>query len=303
MKNSFVLNSKIKESYEKGELQIALEIFLWSFFPIVTILSLSIIPSLTSLAWSTAFSSVFFVVLVTIKKQWGYIKNILLWKYALGITLLNGVLYYILYFIGLQYTSAGNASIIVLLEVLTTYIFFNVILQEHITKEYILGSVLMLLGAFIVLAPNFTAFNIGDFFILGTVFLTPLGNLFQKKARAIAPAVVVLSLRSTLSTPILFIIALWFQQDIFSTQVFATLPILFVIGVILLGITKVLWLEGIHRMSMTKAIALQGIGPLLTICFAWLILGDNPTIWQISSLVPLLMGILLLTDQYKFKRV
>jgi drug/metabolite transporter (DMT)-like permease len=60
------------------------------------------------------------------------------------------------------------------------------------------------------------------------------------------------------------------------------------------GFVKMLWIEGIHRVSVVKANALTSTAPLFTLFFAWLILHNTPTIWQLSSFIPMFIGILLL---------
>ena len=70
---------------------------------------------------------------------------------------------------------------------------------------------------------------------------------------------------------------------------------LFISGTILLGLSKILWIEGIHRISVAKANALNALGPLSTLFFAWLILKDVPTIWQLLAVAVVFPGVWLLT--------
>jgi drug/metabolite transporter (DMT)-like permease len=66
-------------------------------------------------------------------------------------------------------------------------------------------------------------------------------------------------------------------------------------GIVIFGLSKVFWLEGIFRISVTKAISLSSISPVLTICFAYFLLSEVPTLTQIVALVPAIFGIYLLT--------
>ena len=61
---------KISLEERKGELFIFSEAVLWSFFPIVTVLTYSALPSLASLAWSTLFAAMSFGALVLYRKTW-----------------------------------------------------------------------------------------------------------------------------------------------------------------------------------------------------------------------------------------
>jgi drug/metabolite transporter (DMT)-like permease len=63
-----------------------------------------------------------------------------------------------------------------------------------------------------------------------------------------------------------------------------------------LGLSKLLWIEGIHRISVTKASALSSMSPLLTLLFAWLLLGNVPSIFQLVSFIPMFFGVLLLSQ-------
>lgn len=285
----------------KGEGLIFLEGFFWAFFPIVTVLSYAKIPSLLSLAWSTLLAGVFFGCIVLYKRKWHEFKNPLLWKYVLGVVFFIGLLFYGFYFAGLTKTTAGNASLIALFEVFTSFIFFHLLRKDTISLEYTIGSLLMVGGATIVLLPNFSEINFGDLLILAATFCAPVGNLFQQKARKIASSETILFLRSVLSAPLIFFLAYALQIQTPFENIQSSWLFLVINGVIIFGLSKLLWIEAIHRISVTKAIALNSITPLLTILLAWLILEQRPNIWQITSIVPLLLGVFLLMDQLKFK--
>ena len=167
---------------QKGELFIFGEAIIWGFFPILIVLSYVTIPSMVSLAFSTFISSIFFFAIVLYKKRLYELKNLLLWKYTLYIVFFIGILFYAFYYFGLTKTTPGNASIIALFEVCTSYILFNIIRKEHFSYESKVGTALMALGAIIVFAPNLVSFNYGDLFILIATFCAPIGNLFQQKA-------------------------------------------------------------------------------------------------------------------------
>ena len=83
--------------------------------------------------------------------------------------------------------------------------------------------------------------------------------------------------------------------------VYHALPFLLISGIFLFGVSKILWIESIHRISVTKANALESIAPLFTIIFAWIILQQQPTLWQALSFAPSFIGVLLLTNNLNFK--
>jgi len=222
------------------------------------------------------------------------IKDILL------ATLFLGFLYYFLLFVGLKYTTAGNASIISLTEAFFSFLFFNIWKKEHLSVEHIAGCVLLVLGALIVLLPSGTKIHTGDILVLVAAAIAPFGNFFQRRARAKVSSEVIMFIRSIIVSVLVFSIAIFSAPHIsLFGDIKTSIIFFFINGFILLGLSKVFWIEGIHRISVTKANALSSVSPLLTIFFAWLILKNVPTIWQFYSFVPLFIGILLLTGKAK----
>ena len=288
---------------KKGELFIFTEGFLWAFFPVITILSYGKLPSLISLAYSTLFASIFFGTIVLFKKTWRDLLNPLVWKYVLFIVFFIGVLFYSFFYIGLTKTTAGNGSIIGLFEIFTSFLLFHVFKKESISSEYKVGAFLMVLGALIILGRDFSHTNVGDIFILIATFCTPLGNHFQQKVRKIASSETIMFLRSILAFPIIFLLAYFLNQHASFSDVKHSLFFLLVNGVFILGVSKILWIEAIHRISVTKAMALSSLTPFMTLFIAWIFLKQAPNAWQFISLIPLSIGIFLLTDNLKFRNI
>ncbi len=280
----------------KGEIAIYSQGILWSLFPIITILSYSSLDPLTSLAWSTALASVFFAVWVTIKHKWYELKHKSAMFDVLMATLFIGIFFYSLYFFGLKYTTAGNASIIALMQIFFSFLFFNIFKKEFISSQQILGILLMLLGALVILLPGFTEFNKGDVLIFIAMTFAPFGNFFQQRARKKISSETMMLIRSIITFPIVLIMAKLLGETIALSNLKDSIWLILINGLVLLGFSKILWLEAIHRISVTKAVSLSSITPLFTLFFAFLILKEIPTAWQLTAFVPLFLGILLLTS-------
>jgi len=219
----------------------------------------------------------------------------------IGIVFFVSILYYVFYYLGLTKTTSGNASIIALFETCTSYVFFNIFKREKFSLESKVGAVLMVLGAVIVLLPNFSVLNTGDLFILIATIVVPIGNYFQQKATKISSTETILFLRSILAVPFLFLLAYMFGQHLQTHQVKDSLIFLILNGILILGLAKAFWVEGIARISVTKANALNSIGPLFTLFFAFIIFHQIPTIWQATSLIFFFFGVLLLTENLKLR--
>jgi len=293
----------IKLSNERqGEIIIVLEALLWGLFPIMTVLALKSIPTLLALAWSTLFGAIFFALIISFKRGWQQLKNKDILKDILLSTLLLGVLYYIFFFFGLQYTSPGNASLIAMIEIFFSFCFFNLWHKELVTSKQITGAILMVIGGIIVLYSNIHRFQIGDILILLAGFVAPLGNFFQRRARKSVSSEAILFIRSLLSAIVIFVLAYFTKADFSAVDLRKVFIFLIINGFFLLGLSKFLWVEGIHRIGVMKANALSGLAPLITLLFAWLLLGNLPTKFQLFAFVPMFFGIILLSNDPSEKK-
>lgn len=278
----------------RGEVYILLMSVLWGLFPVITVLSYNSISPLMSLAWSTFFSSLFFAFIITRKKGWRELKNSSAAEDILWTAFLLGIVYYFFYYLALRYTSPGNASLVALTEIFFSFIFFNVWKKDHFPIWHIFGSLLMLSGAVIVLLPNFTEFKVGDMLVLAASLIAPFGNFFQRSARRKVSSEAVLFCRSVIGTPFLFLLAVLFKEKFSFVDLNSSLIILIINGIFLLGLSKIFWIEGIHRISVTKSNALSSVSPLITMFFAFLLLDDKPTLFQIAAFFPMFTGVIFL---------
>lgn len=285
-----------------GEAYILFGTFLNAFFPIVTVVLYKLIPSsMVCLAWSMLFAALFCGGLVLLRGRGKELLHASVWYDTFMVTLCIGLGYYGFYYYGLTMTTAGNASLVSLFEVFTTFVFFNIWHREQISKYHIGGALMMLVGASIVLMPRASGFHYGDLFILAATACAPMGQYFQKRARALVSAETVTFLRSAMTAAVVFGMVYVSGVSTAMSNIPLAFGLLVISGVVFFSIQKMVFLEGIHRISVTKAIALQGLGPLVTILFAWLILHQHPTATQLISFVPLFIGVLLLTDQIVVK--
>ncbi len=82
-------------------------------------------------------------------------------------------------------------------------------------------------------------------------------------------------------------------------SVVLALPYLFISGFLIMGLSKIFWLEAIYLISITKATAMAALVPLLTIFFAFLFLDEVPTFVQILGTIPIVLGGFLITRPVK----
>lgn len=279
-----------------GEFSILSKALIWSLFPIVTGVLVGVFTPIFALALSTTIAAGFFAIALTIQNKWHELLVREAWMDLFWVAMLNGVLFYGLFFTGLQYTSAGNASIIAMTEVFFTMVILGrVTKKEALNSATVIGGTLMVIGTLpIVFQGTFTP-NPGDLLILLAAASAPFGNLYTKQARTRVGPTAILFVRSVIAGISLFALSYAIDGAFPTTIPLGLLALFFMNGLIMLGFTKILWIEGIHRLTISKAISLLATNPVFTLFFAYLILGDIPTIFQLSGLVPILIGVWFLT--------
>ncbi|PIP09737.1 MAG: hypothetical protein COX50_09355 [Sulfurimonas sp. CG23_combo_of_CG06-09_8_20_14_all_36_33] len=108
-----------------------------------------------------------------------------------------------------------------------------------------------------------------------------------------------LGFRSLIALPVISLLA-WFLEPQINEEALtnALFPLLF-IGLFVFGVSKILWMEALHRISITKVSAMVAIVPPMTLFFAYLYLGEVPELHKLLGILPILLGGYLLTRPAK----
>ncbi len=158
----------------------------------------------------------------------------------------------------------------------------------------------MLAGAALVLLPKTSGWHAGDLLVLLATAVAPIGNLYTQRARTFVSASFIMFCRSLLSGCFLLLIAVAFDPLPSSQDITQSLGFLAANGILFLGLSKILWIESIHRLSITKVVSLESISPLFTLLVAQVLLHEQVNVLQISGLIPILIGVFLLTKKPKY---
>ncbi len=289
---------------KQGIVYAVLSNILWAFFPVLTLVTYRAFPSLLALAVTTGIAAVFFLLVMLTRNKMHELRTPKLFYYIFFITLFIAIGGYGFYYWGLTYTSPGNAGIIGLFEVFTSFLFFNLFHKEAFSKVHMIGAFCMILGALVVLLPKSGGgVSAGSLLILVSTMIAPFGNRFQQKARAIASGETIMFLRNTFATLVFLVLAFLFKQTTLSGPLTSTVIIaLFANAVLIFGISKLFFIEAIHRLTVTRVIAISSLAPFITLFVAWWFLQIKPEPIQFLALLPLALGVLLLTDQFPLQK-
>lgn len=278
----------------KGEIYMLLLSLLESWFPIFSLFSIALVGAMFSFAFSVSIATIIFLSLVIYQKKLPELfqkdarKDLLLTTFFIN-------LLFLLVFIGLQYTTAGNMAVIIFMQLFFAYLYFNVLGDHKLSKSHTTGAIIMAVGAMLVLIPDDLSLNRGDLIIFIAAALAPFANLYQKRARSYVSSESILAFRNIVALPVLYLIA--FSVEPFPTQekLLEALPYILAIGFLVLGLSKVLYIEALHRISITKVSAMLALIPLFTLIFAYFTLNEVPDLRQILGIIPILIGGYLIT--------
>jgi len=278
----------------KGEWYMVLLAIFESGFPILTLFAYAYIEPIFAYAFNALIAGVFFVGVIMHQKSFGEFRSGKsyrdLWLTSFFITLL-----FILVFVGLKFTSASSMAVILFLQLLFSFVYFNLIGSEPIDATHLVGAFLMGSGAVAILFPKEWHFNIGDLLILIAAMIAPIANYYQKRSRKAFLAHNVLAFRTLVSLPVLFLLAFVFEPIPTQEQFWSALPYLAMSGLLVMGVAKIFWVEALHLISITKASAMAAITPVLTIFLAYLLLDEIPTATQLIAIVPIVLGGYMIT--------
>lgn len=282
----------------EGELlMVGLSVF-ESWFPILSIVSLSYIGALHTYAFSLFVSLFFFLSIMIKKRLFNELANRAAYRDLLFTSFWITVLF-VLVFIGMQYTTAGNMSVIIFLQLFFSYLYFNIFGKDKMDFIHSLGAFIMGVGAIIILLPNDLNFNKGDLIILLAAAIAPIANLYSQRARKFCSSETILGFRTIIALPIISLLAWIIEPEISFENLKDALPYVLLIGFLIFGLSKILWMEALHRISITKISAMIALVPPMTLFFAYIYLNEIPEIRQIAGIIPILIGGYFLTKPIK----
>ncbi len=278
----------------KGEFYAFLLSALEGLFPILSLSTIHAYGAITAYGYTIALSTLLFL--------------LLLWRYGLAremlepavrrdllLTSLFITLLFLGIFIGLRYTTAANASVIMVLQLLFSYLYFDLFGPQRMRGVHLLGAALMGGGAIVVLIPRSWQFNPGDLIILGSAAIAPIANYYQKRARAKVSSLSVMGARNLIALPFLALAAFWFESPPHLLEHPEALGFLLLNAVLIFVLAKVLWIEALHYISVTKLSALAAFIPLWTLLFIYLIDATVPSTQALFGACAVVIGAVALT--------
>lgn len=247
-------------------------------------------------AFSLTVISFFFILVSILSKSFVKVK---LREFVLlcGAALIGLVANQIFLFTGLKYSSAANASLIFSLSPIITAFLAGVFLKEKITVRMIIGSLIAIIGIYLVLAVKGQfVFSKGDLLLFGGAATFSCNLIFVRLLSERLSTLIITTYSFILSAAI-------FDPFILSGTSVAwnkSLPLWVIAAASVIigqGLTTLMWNKAMNDVGAAKAAIVLNLQPLMTMLLDYLIYQTLITTQQMFGAALVFAGILLGTIQ------
>lgn len=237
--------------------------------------------------------TIFLLSLILLAKDFKRLKELTTkdWLKLSLIGLLGGSIPFLLFFKGLQLTSAAQGSFFHKTMFLWVTILALIFLKEKLNKGIIIGAIMLLLGNFLLLKMNNFSLATGDWLILAATLLWSVETIISKQALKTIDSKIVAFGRMFFGTLIIFVfLAVTNKLLLITTITSAQLIWILITSAFLLGYTFT-WYSGLKEIKASVATSILLLGSVITtlLDLAW---GAKITLIQISGMILLIAGIM-----------
>ncbi|MFH1744729.1 MAG: DMT family transporter [bacterium] len=264
---------------------------MWGMFPVLVNQGTQSIPPITFAAITTLFAAGGSFIYAATEGELHELKNKKAYVPLIMVTFLIVIIPYILFFIGSSKTSGMNSSLLLLSEIIFMLLFTPFIGEKNTAKK-LLGSLGIFAGALLILYNGKFDLNTGDLLIIASAVTYPVGNFYAKKAlNSFSPAIVLFA-RFLLGGLFILAVALIVEPQANISDIVSThWRLILFTGLILLGLSKILWYEGLKRLDISKAISLSATFPLFSLIILIGFFKETPSSFQWIGIIIMAIGV------------
>jgi drug/metabolite transporter (DMT)-like permease len=205
------------------------------------------------------------------------------------IGLLGGSIPFLLFFKGLQLTTASNGSFIQKSMFIWVGALALIFLKEKLDKGIVIGAVMLLAGNFLLLKMNNFSLATGDWLILGATLLWSIETIISKQAlRTIDSKFVAFGRMFFGSLIILIFLAITNKLPLVAQITSSQLIWILITSAFLLGYVFI-WYSGLKTVKASIATSILLLGSVITTMLelAW---GAKITTAQVGGVILLILG-------------
>lgn len=290
--------------YERiGEWYLLAGVPLFGLFPIVANYASKLLPPMFFAGVSNIVTGAALLLpLVFAKAPFAKLNGKIL-AYIFGNTVFNIIIPFILIYSAAQYTSGISTALLLQTELLTSMLICGLFFGEKLDRNVLIGGITILLGTTAVLFNGSFSLNWAEMVLLFTPIFYPFGNQCGKFALEHVSPLVVLFMRSVIGGIFLMMLSVIFENTAGVTGQLLSSHLWLILGngVFLYGLSKLLWFSGLQRIKITKATAFIISNPGFSLIYAYWLLHEIPSGYQILGLLLVVAGLLVLTKQQPTK--
>lgn len=264
---------------------------MYGMFPIFVNYGTKSISPMMFAAITTLLAACGSFIYATSKSKLHELKNRKSYSSLIMVTLCIVIIPYTLFFIGSSKTSGINSSMLLLSEIIFTLL-FTPLIGEKTTVEKLMGAITVLVGATLILYNGKFDINIGDILIIISTTTYPIGNFYAKRALNFVSPAIILFTRFLLGGLFILIFAVLIEsQPIPFGILLRHWKLILFMGLILLGLEKIIWYEALKRLDISKAISLTMTFPLFSLILLIIIFKETPSNFQWIGILIMMTGI------------
>ena len=220
------------------------------------------------------------------------------YSYIILVALFGGVVAPILYFSGLQQTTASDTAVLTDAEILFTVILAVVFFKEKLNRVGYLAVALVIIGVIIVatnlqFSKSLFEISFGNFLILlSTVFWALDNNISRIITQKISNVARIAQIKSAIGGSIVLALVFLFGIPVEIDSVL--LPNIILLGVGGFGAALFFFLKALQRIGAIKTLIIFSISSPVGLVFASIFLGEKINLYQIIAISAIIVGICLI---------
>jgi len=218
----------------------------------------------------------------------------------LGVAEASGTLSYT---VGLQETSATNASILVNSEIIFAILLGIIIFKEKLSKQEVLPFILIFVGSLLIPVAadvqnnnwQFSDFMMGDLLIVLSGFFYCLDTFIAKKLSDSIKTRHIVHIMSCTGAVMALSLMLWFQVpfDISLEQ----LSVISFVGFLGIGLTMMFFVIALRLLGAVRTVLIYSTTTIFSIVYSVFILSETITILNLVSACCVLFGLIVLRNR------
>ncbi|HVG18214.1 MAG TPA: DMT family transporter [Blastocatellia bacterium] len=216
-----------------------------------------------------------------------------------GLGLLSNALYQSLFIMGMAYTRAGNAALILATTPMFTAVISRIRRQEYFTARGVAGLFLAFGGIVLIILSGRSEVSIGET-ALGDCLLvaaTACWALYTVGSKPLVHAYGPMKATAFMmitGTPLLLLICMpsLLRQNWSQVRPVAWAGLAYS-GVFAIALAYIIWNHGVRKIGSTRTAIYSNITPVVALLVAWPALGEAPTAGQVVGAAIIFVGLYL----------